>query len=68
MGSLLREETKDKEVGKSVIKQSYKICRYMPISAVEFRHHTFLCKHSTIFVYSMLWQPYFKIRIQESIR
>jgi hypothetical protein len=68
MGSFLLEDPKDKEVGKSVIKRNYKICRYMPISAVEFRLLTFLCKHSTKFVYSTLWQPYFKIRIQESVR
>jgi hypothetical protein len=68
MGCLLREEPKDKEVGKTVIKKGYRIYRYMPISAVEFRLLTFLYKHSTKFVYSTLWQPYFKIRIQESVR
>ena len=52
MGGLLREEPKDKGVGKSVIKESYKICRYMPIWAVEFRLLVLLYKHSTEFVYS----------------
>jgi hypothetical protein len=55
MDSWLREEPKDKEMGKIVIKQSYKINRYVPISSVALRLLTFLCKHSTKFVYFQLW-------------